>query len=124
MSESASSSSTVRPLYLWPEGTDLGPVKAAVEAANLPFKVRPFWFQPGKHARCIALAPDFPFIAAEHVYPRSPGNATLAIQWFFDLVELPHVHTTQTKLEKVFGEDVNEVWDGAGFPDTAAGWPA
>lgn len=131
MSESRDSSSTaaetVQPIYLWPRDTDLSGIKAAVKEAGLPFKVRPFWFQPGKHSRCIVLGEvgNLP-ITAEYVRPKSAGASVKAVRWFFGLEELPVVHTGLTRLQAIFGEDVREL-DGP-FDSPAPGeqkwtWP-
>lgn len=114
MSESKDSSSTVaeavQPIYLHPKGADLSAIKDAVKEAGLPFKVRPFWFQPGKHSRCIVIGEvcDLP-ITAEYVRPKSAGASVKAVRWFFGLEELPVVHTALTRLQAVFGDEVREL---------------
>jgi hypothetical protein len=124
LNQSPTSSDTVQPLYLWPKGADLALIKSAVAAANLPFKVKPFWFEPGKHERCIALEADFPYVMAEHVYPKSEKTAAMAVEWFFWMRELPVAKSPIEKLKAIFGDDVAEVWDDTGGPDTSGGWPA
>lgn len=117
MSDSTTSHSsegvTIQPLYLWPKGADLTDIKAAVVEANLPFKVRPFWFQPGKHSKCIVVsgveAVERPPIGPEFVVPRSHKSAVAAVRWFFGLEELPVVHTALSRLQGIFGEDVREL---------------
>lgn len=114
MSDSATSSSTaeetVQPIYLWPKGADLSLVKDAVAAAGLPFKVRPFWFQPGKHSRCIVIGEvgELP-VTAEYVRPKSAGACEKAVRWFFGLEELPVVHTALSRMQAIFGEEVREL---------------
>lgn len=130
MSESRDSSSaaaeTVQPIYLWPRGADLSGIKVAVKEAGLPFKVRPFWFQPGKHSRCIVLGEvgDLP-VTAEYVRPKSAGACEKAVRWFFGLEELPVVHTALSRMQAIFGEDVREL-DGPfeNMPGTVSWtWP-
>ena len=114
MSDSANSSSTVeetvQPIYLWPKDSDLSLVKDAVAAAGLPFKVRPFWFQPGRHSRCIVVGEvgDLP-VTAEYVRPKSAGAHEKAVRWFFGLEELPVVHTPLSRMQAIFGDDVREL---------------
>lgn len=114
MSDSAGSSSTaeetVQPLYLWPKGADLTAIKVAVQNAKLPFKVRPFWFQPGKHSRCIVLTDvgELP-VTAEYVRPRGVPAHEKAVRWFFGLEDVPVVHTALSRMQAIFGEDVREL---------------
>lgn len=131
MSDSATSSSTVaetvQPIYLWPRGADLSGIKAAVKEAGLPFKVRPFWFQPGKHSRCIVIGEvgDLP-VTAEYVRPKSAGASVKAVRWFFGLEELPVVHTALTRLQAIFGEEVRELegpFDGPMPGEQKWTWP-
>ena len=132
MSHSANSSSTAkeaaRPIYLWPKGADLSAVKAAVSEAGLPFKVRPFWFEPGVHRSCIVIpgadaAPALP-IGPDYVVPRTPNAAVAAVRWFFGMQELPVVHTALSGLQAVFGDGVREVEPGPldCKPDMKGGW--
>ena len=116
----------MQPIYLWPKGSDLSLVKEAVAAAGLPFKVRPFWFQPGKHSRCIVIGEvgDLP-VTAEYVRPKSAGAHEKAVRWFFGLEELPVVHTALSRMQAIFGEDVREL-DGPfdNMPGTVSWtWP-
>ena len=98
-----------------------------MKEAGLPFRVRPFWFQPGKHSRCIVIGEvgDLP-VLAEYVRPKSAGASVKAVRWFFGLEELPVVHTGLTRLQAIFGEEVREL-DGP-FDSHAPGgqkwtWP-
>lgn len=123
----SSESVTIQPLYLWPKGADLADIKLAVAAANLPFKVRPFWFQPGKHSKCIVLdeVGDLP-ITAEYVRPKSADAREKAVRWFFGLEELPVVHTPLTRMQAIFGDEVREL-EGPfeNMPNTEGWtWPA
>lgn len=111
MSQSQDSSSTVKPLYLWPKGASLDAVKDAVLGADLPFKVRPFWYEPAKHHRVIVLDEGFDRIGPEYVYPKNPDNLVKAVRWFFGLEDLPVVHTALSGMRKIFGDGVNEVED-------------
>lgn len=102
--------SETRPVYFWPENTNLDATKRVVMEMNLPFKVVPYWFKPGEHARCIALEEGFPYLT-DHAYPKSPESIKAAVQWFFGLLDLPQAKTTLSKLQSVFGDDTREVWD-------------
>lgn len=107
------------PLVLHPKGADLSAVKAAVIEAALPFKVRPFWFTPGEHQKCIVIGEvgDLP-ILTEYVRPKSQAATAKAVRWFFGLEELPVVHTATSRLEGIFGEGVEEVFDGGPFENS------
>lgn len=96
-------------MYLWPKGVSLEQVGVAVKSLGLPFRVKPFWFQPGKHQRVIALADGFTHIV-DHVQPRNEKTMRLAVQWALGLIELPNVHTVDKKLRNVFGEGLEEVF--------------
>lgn len=98
------------PLYLWPKGADLAQVKAAVLATELPFKVKPFWFTPGQHERCIVIGEvgDLP-ILADYVRPKSQAAHEKAVRWFFGLEELPVVHTGLSRMQAIFGDDIVEL---------------
>lgn len=100
----------VRPLYIWPKNADLTELKSVVVDMGLPFKVAPYWFEPGEHDRCIALSEGFDHLT-DHVYPKSESALKASVEWFFGLRELPQVKTTLSKLQSVFGEDVKEEWD-------------
>lgn len=113
--KSSTSSESVKPIHVWPKGADLGPLREAVIALELPFKVKPFWFEPGKHDRVIALSAGFDLIV-DHVYPKTLEARKAAVEWFFDLRELPQAKTVKSKLDSIFGE-VTEVWDSP-FDDT------
>lgn len=108
------------PLYLWPKGADLSGIKAAVENAGLPFKVKPFWFSSGDHQKCIVLGSERPPVGPDYVMPKSEKTAIAAVRWFFGLEELPVVHTAMSRLESIFGEGVVE--EDSIFNVTGTGW--
>lgn len=99
-----------RPLYVWPKGCDLAGLKAAVLDLDLPFRVAPYWFEPGKHDKCIALSDGFDWVV-DHVYPKSPAALQASVEWFFGMRDLPQAKTVLSKMESVFGDGTQEVWD-------------
>ena len=128
---SSSTEKAEQPIYLWPKGADLADLKSAVLALNLPFRVRPFWFEPGKHSKVIALEPGFQHIV-DHVYPKNEQTAQLAVQWALGMIDLPQAHTVDKKMRKVFGDDIreldpDEIWPNGNNPyigkDGAWSWP-
>lgn len=106
---SSSTEKAEQPIYLWPKGADLSVAKAAVIDLGLPFKVRPFWFEPGKHGKVIALEPGFKHIV-DHVFPKNQATMKMAVEWALGMIELPNVHTVDKKLRNVFGEGLEEVF--------------
>lgn len=107
---SSSSEKAEQPLYLWPRGTSLEQIKAAVLSLNLPFKVRPFWYEPGKHNRVVALGPDFKHIV-DHVYPKTPASMRIAVKWALGLEELSQAHTIEKKMQRIFGDGTVESFE-------------
>lgn len=129
---SSSTEKAERPIYLWPNGADLSMIKSAVLELGLPFKVRPFWYEPGKHPRAIALAPGFVQIA-DHAYPKTIAAAKASVLWALEMSDLPQAHTVKQKMEKVFGSGIREVdpddvWGSSNKPVIGRGggweWPS
>lgn len=108
---SSESSTTYRPLYVYPEGADLSELKAAVLEAELPFTVRPFWFDPRHNGRVIALADGFPYIN-DFAYPKTQKVRVAAVRWALGLVELDRGPSTVIEqLRAALGDDVRELED-------------
>lgn len=107
---STENSDTLQPLYLWPEGANLDDVKAVVLELDLPFKVRPFWYDP-RHpwaARVIALGPGFPYLH-DHIVPRSRAQLVKSVRWALGLEELEvGPHAVLATLKGILGEGVEE----------------
>lgn len=80
-----------RKLVIWPKGTDLAPIKAAVLALDLPFQVAPFWFDPGHHdgSRVLVLEDGFEYSTiVDRIYPKNPAVLPDAILWCLGEKEL------------------------------------
>lgn len=78
-------------LMIWPKGSDLAPIKAAVLALNLPYSVSPFWFDPTQYAdeRVLVLADGFEYSTiADRIYPKSASVLPDAILWCLGEKEL------------------------------------
>ena len=76
-----------RPLYLWPKGHDLSAVKDAVLSLNLPYRTKPFWFQPGVPGPVIDLDGTFDYIH-DNLRPKTPESLKAAILYCLGEKEL------------------------------------
>lgn len=123
LNTSASSENTIRPLYIHPPKQDLSGVKAAVVEMALPFKVRPFDFDPGHAGRVLVLCGDFPWIH-DHVAPRNPANLKKAIGWCLGIEELERGPVSiLSQLRSILG-DVTEITEALanGEIEEAGSW--
>lgn len=106
---SSETSSTYRPLYIWPEGGPRDELKAAVLDAALPFTVRPFWFHPKHNGRVIALAPGFPYVN-DYAYPKTEKARVAAVRWALGVQELERGPVLAIEqLRGILGEEVREL---------------
>ena len=110
MNEKKSSSDSSRPLYIWPRDCDLTELKQSVIELNLPFMVKPFWFDGSAGDRVIALDDGFTLMTS-HAYPKSNDARKKAVLWALGLDELPQARTTLDKMRNIFGEGVTEIVD-------------
>lgn len=115
-----------RKLVIWPKGSDLAPIKEAVLALDLPFKVIPFWFdaQVSGEDRVLVLADEYPWgLISDSIYPKSPGLMKPAIEWCLGLRELERgPRLWIDKMQEVFGPGVvfrgTEPWSAQGSQPT------
>ena len=80
-----------RKLLIWPKDADLAPVKAAVLGLGLPFKVQPFWFDPGNNdgTRLLVLEDGFEYSTiVDRIYPKTHAVLPDAILWCLGEKEL------------------------------------
>lgn len=102
-------SEAVRPLYYWPDGTDLSGVKSAFLDADYGFRVKPIGYRPGHIGPVLALEPGFPWLI-DHIEPKTPAALASALDWIYGMVDLERgPRRTIDKLRAAFGEDVYEL---------------
>lgn len=117
---SGGSNAGSRKLVIWPKGADLAPIKEAVLALNLPFKVIPFWFEPevSGEDRVLVLADEYPWgLISDSIYPKNPALMVPAIEWCLGLRELERgPRYWKDKMVEAFGPGVKflgtEPYDG------------
>lgn len=109
----ADQSSEYRPLYIWPKGANLDDMKKAVVEAELPFAVRPFWYDPRHRGPAICLEDGFPWVY-DHIRPKSHAARVAAVKWFFGLRDLPQgPRLLFDNMKDILG-DIVEVEDDGG----------
>lgn len=117
-----------RRLVIWPQGSDLTPIKEAVMALGLPYKVAPFWLdlQSSHDDRVLVLADNFDApLVCDSIYPKNPERLKDAILWCLGEKELergPRLYID--KMREIFGEGVVEIWEPEkGETEKADAWP-
>ena len=100
-----------RAIYIFPEGADLAPLKAAVLELALPYPTRPFWFRPGVPAPVIDLDGTFDHLH-EHLRPKTHESMKLAVLHCLGEKELDKgPRRVIDRMKAILGDDVKEVYD-------------
>ena len=126
MSQGTSSHDMTTRLHLWPRGATLTEVKSVVQSLNLPYTVKPFWWEQGVSEdvdRVLVLADGFEGgTVVDYIYPKNPALLREAVGWALGLNESKGARTVQETWAKAFGGPVN-IWDDVHMPDWDKEWP-